>query len=864
MKQIADNSSDICEFNEKYQNNDGRVFNYVLDNKRAKAKLLKGAMRGKHLVVESKPGCVNLIFIDGSYCQTLLPLLREWHQKQNQKIYINKTEVEIIEINSGIDKNKKHVDTKLILLAENSRLVLHAYNSTQKLMVQGQNYEKFALSCLEPFFQVKIDETIEEITKINDDIKESLNMKRDFKIKETFNCPQCEVVSSSKADLKVHMKFCHTKPCISSPPRTKVPKVLQEDLSISAIDEHEILEIEIEETLEDQVSHDCKWESCSYTAKSTNDLQKHFEDEHMEYLRSKYLSDSKQENDGHEQISKGVEDAINGEDEIFKETNIEVVTVLKCNACEFERRSCADMEEHQKNGFIHNGEEPQIPLRESVVICGTCAQGFETEIEFGKHAENHTTLEDFKCAICEVAFNSAYDLRRHTKFMHGNIKKAELTEDIFVEQRETCFKCEDCIFIGNESQVKKHWDIKHVNQFQCQVCGSNFPNINTLNHHMEMRHKIKPLDDNMIKCRRCTESFEDSKSFNKHICRKHESQAEPFPCEICGLVLATFSLLQEHMTSFHAKNRGSCRYCDHTARSEDDLKEHLIQEHENIVILHSTASQVDALTDKAESFESFKEEVMNMFAKLLGNHNEIKQELFLIRNNLANHKPEPASDVGKHLQRDKEPLKKSYKDVVESNIRAIRKESEVHVDNHETAPNTKPLEPGKVLWFGTSLSKPLDIQKFQKETKTTLRTVKAFGIKRQENQSYPEMTFNDIVLKVLKDEDPETIVLEGGNIEITNIDVKKALMDDEKDIEDYKKEWFEKTEEDSANLFNVAERAIEDNPNRKVIILKRLPRNDPLSIDPLGIKKQLSKFGNDAFDQLWFKRGGQKNNRQYK
>ena len=152
MKQITNDASDLVEYNEEYENKDSRVFGYVLNDKRAKAKLLKGAKRGKHLVVESKDGCVNLIFSDGSYFKTVLPLLKSWHKKLNENIFINETEVQVIEVDSGIDSSKKHVDTKLVLLADQSRLVLHAYNSTQKLMVQGQNYEKFALNILEPFF----------------------------------------------------------------------------------------------------------------------------------------------------------------------------------------------------------------------------------------------------------------------------------------------------------------------------------------------------------------------------------------------------------------------------------------------------------------------------------------------------------------------------------------------------------------------------------------------------------------------------------------------------------------------------------------------------------------------------------------
>ena len=59
--------------------------------------------------------------------------------------------------------------------------------------------------------------------------------------------------------------------------------------------------------------------------------------------------------------------------------------------------------------------------------------------------------------------------------------------------------------------------------------------------------------------------------------------------------------------------------------------------------------------------------------------------------------------------------------------------------------------------------------------------------------------------EVLKAGDVDTLVLEAGNIEITNIDVNKAVMDTEKSIEDSKKEWFDKAEDTSKALFQIAE-----------------------------------------------------------
>ena len=70
------------------------------------------------------------------------------------------------------------------------------------------------------------------------------------------------------------------------------------------------------------------------------------------------------------------------------------------------------------------------------------------------------------------------------------------------------------------------------------------------------------------------------------------------------------------------------------------------------------------------------------------------------------------------------------------------------------------------------------------------------------------------------------------------------MMDTERDLDSYRSEWATKVEEDSANLFAIAENVVKEYPDLKVIILKRLPRFDSYTVDPLRVKQNLSKFAN--------------------
>ena len=890
MKQIPNEASNVRELTEEHNDKDIRVFDYAINNKRAKSKLLKGAKRGKHLVVESKTGCVNLIFSDGSYFQTVLPLLRLWHSQPNQKFLINETEVEVVEIDSGKDINQKHVDTKLVILADCSRLVLHAYNSKQKLMVQGQNYEKFALGCLEPFFKEKIDDTIEEINKINENIKESLSMDKDYKIEKS--CPQCELVSNSSADLKRHMKSCHTKPSISSPPRHKVQKVLQEDISISELDEHRIIELE-EEVTED--GQDCKWESCIFIAKDKTDLQKHFEDEHMNYLRKKYLSDGVQDMLVNEQLSKEDEGTSKVDDGVEKETNIEVVTIPYCNACEFETKICGDMEEHRKNGYVHNTEEPEIELRESIVICGTCAKGFQSETEIERHFQNdHTTVEVLGCEICKATFNNAFDLRRHTKSDHGYISRITgeicpfcklLSKDldtlrmhienkhtrkpgvienkqdrISIRSTDTCSKCPTCLFVGTDIELESHIKSKHEEKLTCQKCGKNFPDGRTLGDHFQSEHV-------------------------------HLKQVEPFPCQVCGLVFSDFTLLQNHVETFHKVEGVTCAECKNRFQTSEQLQEHMVEEHPEVIMFYNMAQQMEIM--------------FNKFEDVTTSLNAMKQELFLIRTNqrisepistshLKTSPPPPppqppspltlartmTSSIVSGLERPKVSFAEAVKTSTweqqhtppstlpplssssprpqcqppHSPPKSPQRRSYAEVSQDVPRKSTTYVRPRtpKTLLIGDSISSNVHLEVLEEATDTKFVTAKAYSsvydITENEAKAparFPASNFKDVIPSELKKDEYKTLIVQAGAIDITNLNTKDEPTEH---IDYFKKE----TINSAKNLFEAATNALKVQPTlEKVVILKQTPRYDPLNIDPLNIKPALSLLFNNSLMELW-------------
>ena len=66
--------------------------------------------------IETKITCVNMRFDDGSYHEVVLPILKIWQDRLDEEICINQSIIRITEVEEGIEKNVKHVDTQLVVI----------------------------------------------------------------------------------------------------------------------------------------------------------------------------------------------------------------------------------------------------------------------------------------------------------------------------------------------------------------------------------------------------------------------------------------------------------------------------------------------------------------------------------------------------------------------------------------------------------------------------------------------------------------------------------------------------------------------------------------------------------------------------
>ena len=108
---------------------DSRNLPFKLTDKTAKKNLINGAKRIP-FEKDFKQKCVKLKFSSGAYKEVVMPKLVFWKSHFNQKIRFNNFEIKVAEAKAGFEENSKHFDTKIVFNTNNSRIVIHSYNST--------------------------------------------------------------------------------------------------------------------------------------------------------------------------------------------------------------------------------------------------------------------------------------------------------------------------------------------------------------------------------------------------------------------------------------------------------------------------------------------------------------------------------------------------------------------------------------------------------------------------------------------------------------------------------------------------------------------------------------------------------------
>ena len=185
---------------------------------------------------------------------------------------------------------------------------------------------------------------------------------------------------------------------------------------------------------------------------------------------------------------------------------------LHCTECDFTCNTTAEIDNHKltthsyTSGIIHHNTTtqaqdsgtPKNHLRESVIICGSCAKGFQDVNSFNFHHKEHTGHTSIRCIACAKCFPTVIDFEKHMETEHVSPTRRKIkvhnieqnTDTITVLGNETCYKCSYCEYLGNTDEISRHITIKHKKREICKECGNNFPDLQTLQNHIYYSHSL--------------------------------------------------------------------------------------------------------------------------------------------------------------------------------------------------------------------------------------------------------------------------------------------------------------------------------------------------------------------------------------
>ena len=864
-----------------------RNFKYRLTAKTAKKNIIKGAQR-KHMDVQHKQGAINVDFSDGAWIYVAFPEVLIWAES-NKNFDYGDLCIKVMEVKAGMDNGNKNIDHKIEFQVNDQKVVLHAYNTKQRFTVTGQGYKVFVEKYLDPILREKVESCLSEANNFNKQVMENLGktVKRGdvkFKTSSSVSCKNCSKIEKSISQLHEHMLSKHvhmlskhelsksllTEPAIlnSTKNTSSTDRLMIEDMSINGIDApslDEAVELSEERDIK-RKNYNCDvWYSdnspCGYKSPSAADMLKHTEKYHSneaaEIKDNKIIPNDSQINDelekGDDVADKVIERAEQEEeenvDEIPKEEVIDQISIsnifevkatnYQCSKCTFISKTESGMSRHES------------------LFCDLCKICLEGTVEFDIHKRFHSTCNSNNCYFTA---KGGQDLKEHVISIHGRhtctlcrqeckdeeslkLHQGGHTEKVkqdSMKRPEEEFKCERCEFSGQKKIMEEHLMSKHTEQYPCQMCGIIFVNDNSLKDHIIAEHTSPP-----------------------HVV--------PFPCGKCGLVLATFPLLQDHMNSHHNQGIVKCRFCDLTAETEDSLEEHILQNHEEFVVLHSMAKQVETLCDKSSEFDTFKSDVSSALRIVLDTQKQIlhkqtiiEQELFLSRLNNGPTVSQPSHSTQSSELNAPGPARRATSPPPPPPPRHPNPSppqktppSSSHPSTPAGAQVSKPTQndvDNKTLYIGDSISSNVNIEALETATQSQFCTAKAYSSVHDtvENVAkhaakFPKSNFTDVIPMELKKDNYKTLIIQSGSVDISNL---KTKDNPERHIEYFRQEAVMS----ATNIFSASENALKIKPTlTKVVLMKQIPRYDPLHVDPLGLKPNLSHLFNNTLTELWMK-----------
>ena len=446
-------------------------FDYSLNERSTKSKLLKAAKRDPILLEENSTSC-NIVFSAGAWFHHVLPSVNYWNEVQGDKTCkIGDYEIMVGGVKAGRENNGKTVNNQIVFYADRSKIVCHLYNTTQLILVNGHGYKKFVDTFLMPFFTTRAQENAKELVQFNDEVITKLaprTVKRSdikFKKSSTFTCNFCEFAAKSISTLNKHKanehtlkqntskKVLHPLPLQSTRNNSIVERLMIEDISVTDLSIDNVKNID-----EDSLKYTCF--QCNYTTTSKTSIDRHV--------------DAKHADEGEEEVKFIC---------IICEHEFDIAEDYDCHVKIHEERSSRTNDNLTDNSVreLSNLVYCHI-LDHQVQLMSTDSEGDLPEIELQPNALQ-------QCNQCDHTASNKTNLNTHIQIKHKAVE--------VVLKPVSTFRCKMCPYECNLNiKMKKHIHKEHADStpVKCDLCEFQAHLINDMWSHKLETHTGEDID----------------------------------------------------------------------------------------------------------------------------------------------------------------------------------------------------------------------------------------------------------------------------------------------------------------------------------------------------------------------------------
>ena len=271
---------------------------------------------------------------------------------------------------------------------------------------------------------------------------------------------------------------------------------------------------------------------------------------------------------------------------------------------------------------------------EHSIACEICTLNYKSSGDLHTHMDaEHKAITTAPLQVvgnCDFNTNTMDSLNEHNATVHiekdsSSLKAADevyicgecsqkfdLYDECQKHMESHPFRCYKCKFQSNtEHEVKLHEKAQHDNS----NCKDDCPDKDT-NKQTDENTSNDDMHAEYFECTKCEKTFKSEDAAKEHMCN--------IKCDQCDYKADDIASIVTHTRIIHSVSL-KCSVCDYTGNDYGDLAKHSTAHHEDTSLINT---MFDNVKEGLEQIELLK----NMMLQVIKGQNEMKQELFVIRN----------------------------------------------------------------------------------------------------------------------------------------------------------------------------------------------------------------------------------------